>query len=49
MVSDQCFTIDTGFGETELVAGGATMPVTRDNLEQYIKMASMKILKKADD
>lgn len=36
MIMNQCFTIDFGFGETELVARGASVPVTRDNLESYI-------------
>ena len=47
IIENQCFTIDVGLGETELMPGGSTTPVTRANLEQYIEMASMKILQKA--
>lgn len=28
-IMDQCFTIDLGSGETELVPGGAAIPVTK--------------------
>ena len=46
-IQNQCFTIDIGQGEIEIIPGGANIPVTRENLESYIKMASMKLLQKA--
>jgi len=46
-IENQCFTIDFGLGETELMPGGAAIAVTRDNLEQYIKVASIAILRKS--
>lgn len=46
-IENQCFTIDIGRGETEIIPGGTTITVTRGNLEQYIKMASLSILQKA--
>jgi len=47
MIGEQCFTIDFGLGETELVPGGSNIAVTKANLEQYIKMASLAILRKS--
>ena len=47
IIENQCFTIDVGLGETELITGGASIPVTKANLDSYIKMASMRILQKA--
>lgn len=32
-IESQCFTIDIGSGQTELISGGASIQVTRDNLE----------------
>ena len=42
------FTINTGLGDSELVPGGYNIMVTRENLDEYIKMASLKLLHKAD-
>ena len=33
MIGEQCFTIDFGLGETEVIPGGSSIPVTRANLE----------------
>ena len=33
---NQCFTVNYGQGEADLVPGGSVIPVTRDNLENYI-------------
>lgn len=46
-IDNQCFTIDYGLGEVELFENGASTPVTRQNLEQYIKLASLAALRKA--
>ena len=46
-IGNQCFTIDFGLGDTELVPDGASIPVTTANLDKYIKLASMKLLNKA--
>ena len=46
-IGDQCFTIDFGLGETEIVPGGSSIPVTKANLDQYIKLASLSILRKS--
>ena len=46
-IDNQCFTIDFGLGETEIIPGGSSIPVTRANLDQYIQYASLSILQKA--
>lgn len=43
----QCFTVDYGNGEVELIPGGASKLVTRENLPEYLKLASLAVLKKA--
>ena len=47
MLDNQSFTVDFGLGETELVPDGANLSVTKTNLEQYIRLASLAILRKA--